>query len=375
MAEADLVIACDPIVAAHASTTSVMRHGRTRIALNTHHTPTAAVMKDPGWQFPGGHCDDLLGDAVGASAVKRIDSVALAEKLLGDAIYANPLMLGFAWQMGWVPLSLASVTRAMELNAVQVERNLIAFEWGRRAAHDPVMVARLSMPAQPVMWEGRPLRVGKESLDALVKRRFDYLVAYQNTAYAQRYADLVQRVREAEAPLDSRRLSEAVARQLFRLMAYKDEYEVARLLTSDAFKAQVEGQFEGDWKMVWHLAPPALGGAHGPNERPAKRRFAGSMWAWLFKAMRHGKVLRGTPFDPMGWTEDRLEDRAVLAEYTAMLSRILEGLDAQNLDAACRIAESADQIKGYGPVRHANVAAVRPKWAAWMAQHFDKAKG
>jgi indolepyruvate ferredoxin oxidoreductase len=373
MGEADLVIACDPIVASHAATTMVMRSGRTRIALNTHHTPTAALMKDPGWQFPSGHCDHVLGDAVGGSAIKRLDSVALATKLLGDAIYANPLMMGFAWQMGWIPLSLASLTRAIELNAVQVARNLAAFEWGRWAAHDPVMVARLSMPAQPVMWEGRPLRAGKESLDTLVKRRVDYLASYQNSAYAQRYADFVQRVRQAETPLKSSRLSEAVARHLFKLMAYKDEYEVARLLTSSAFKAQVAEQFEGDWKMVWHLSPPMQHGAeangHKPSDRPAKHRF-GPMWGWVLKAMSFGKVLRGTPVDPMGWTRDRREDRAVLAEYEAMLDRILPKLSAANLDAACRIAELADQIKGYGPVRHANVAAVRPRWMAGMAEHF-----
>ena len=326
-------------------------------------------MKDPSWQFPGGHCDHVLADAVGPDAIKRIDAVALANKLMGDAIYANPLMLGFAWQMGWVPLSLASITRAIELNAVQVARNLAAFEWGRRAAHDPVMVARLSLPAKPVLWEGKPLRIGKESVEALIQRRHGYLVDYQDQAYAERYEAFVKRVQVAEAPLGSRRLGEAVARQLFRLMAYKDEYEVARLLSADAFRAQVAAQFKGDWKMVWHLSPPMLHGGHNPAARPAKYRF-GPMWSWVMKALRFGKRLRGTPFDPMGWTRDRREDRAVLAEYEDMLSRILPRLNAQNLEAACRIAELADQIKGYGPVRHANVQAVRPQWARLMAEHF-----
>jgi indolepyruvate ferredoxin oxidoreductase len=365
MAEADLVIACDPIVAAHATTMSVMNNGRTRIALNTHHTPTAALMKDPSWQFPAGHCDQVLGDAVGGSAVKRIDSVALATRLLGDAIYANPLMLGFAWQMGWVPLSLASLTRAIELNGVQVARNQAAFEWGRRAAFDPVMVARLSMPAQPVLWQGRPMKAGREDLDTLVQRRVSYLTSYQNAAYAERYRVFVERVRQAESPLGSRRLSEAVARNLFKLMAYKDEYEVARLLTSSEFKEQVAQQFEGDWKMVLHLAPPMLSGGHSPSDRPAKRDF-GPLWQWALRGLAYGKVLRDTWLDPMAYSRDRREDKALLARFESMLNTLLPGLNAQTLDQACKVAEVADSIKGYGPVRHANAQAAITKWDRLM---------
>jgi indolepyruvate ferredoxin oxidoreductase len=361
MAEADLVIACDPIVAAHASTMTVMNKGRTRIALNTHHAPTAALMQDPNWQFPAGHCDSVLGDAVGAESVKRIDSVALATRLLGDAIYANPLMLGFAWQMGWVPLSLASLTRAIELNGVQVARNQEAFEWGRRAAHDPVMVARLSMPAEPVLWQGKPLKAGREDVQTLVQRRVAYLTSYQNAAYAERYRVLVARVQQAEAPLGGHRLSEAVARNLFKLMAYKDEYEVARLLTSSEFKAQIAQQFEGDWKMVLHLAPPMLGGAKDASSRPAKHDF-GPLWQWAMRGLAWGKVLRGTWFDPMGYSQDRREDKALLARYESMIAQMLPLLSRQTLDKACEVAEVAESIKGYGPVRHANAKAAITKW-------------
>ncbi|TAK95718.1 MAG: indolepyruvate ferredoxin oxidoreductase family protein [Aquabacterium sp.] len=363
MAEADLVIGCDPIVAAHATTVSVMSAGRTRVVLNTHHTPTAALMQDANWQFPAGHCDKVLGDEVGAQAIKRLDAVVLANRLLGDAIYANPLMLGYAWQMGWVPLSLASLTRAIELNAVQVERNLAAFEWGRRAAHDPVFVARMSMPAQPVQWTARPLRYGKDDLDTLVQRRMNYLAEYQNEAYAERYRALVGRVRQAESTLNSTRLTETVARQLFKLMAYKDEYEVARLLTSKAFKAQLEEQFEGDWRMVLHLAPPWMGGGKTPSDRPPKHDF-GPFWQWSMQGLAKFRGLRGTWFDPMGYSRDRREDRAVLAEFTSLLEQIMRKLNAGSLDHACRMAELADKIKGYGPVRHAQVQAVRTQWTA-----------
>jgi indolepyruvate ferredoxin oxidoreductase len=365
MAEADLVIGCDPIVTAHASTVSVMREGRTRIALNTHQTPTAALMHDASWQFPAGQCDQVLQGEVGAQAIKRLDAVALASRLLGDAIYANPLMLGYAWQMGWVPLHLASLQRAIELNGVQVARNLEAFEWGRRAAHDPVWVARMSLPAQPVQWQARPLRYGKEDLDALVQRRMVYLAEYQNEDYAERYRALVGRVRQAEATLNSTRLTESVARQLFRLMAYKDEYEVARLLTSDAFRAQVEAQFEGDWRMVMHLAPPWMPGGHDAQQRPRKHDF-GPIWQWAMRLLVPMRRLRGTWLDPMGYSQDRREDRAVLSEFEGLLETTMRKLNARTLDHACQLVELADRIKGYGPVRHANVEAVRSQWARLM---------
>ncbi len=370
MAEADLVIACDPIVAAHATTLGVMHRGRTHIALNTHHTPTAALMQDPEWQFPEGHCDKVLGEVAGAGVVKRLDAVALSNRLLGDAIYANPLMLGYAWQMGWVPLTLSALTRAIELNGVQVVRNLQAFEWGRRAAFDPVMVARLSVPAQPVQWLGRPAKAGKEDLDTLVQRRMAYLRDYQSEAYAQRYRQVVMRVREAEAPLGSSRMSLAVARQLFRLMAYKDEYEVARLLTSSSFKAQIAQQFEGDWRMVMHLAPPVLGAAGVGGERPVKRAF-GPLWQWALRGLAYGRILRGTWLDPMGHSRDRREDRALLAQYLGLIDHMLPALDAARLDLACKVAELADTVKGYGPVRHANAEAARGRWRDLMAR-FDQ---
>jgi indolepyruvate ferredoxin oxidoreductase len=390
VAEADLVIACDPIVAAHASTMSLASLGRTHVALNTHHTPTAALMQDANWQFPSGHCDSVIGQAVGEGATRRVDAVALASRLLGDAIYANPLMLGVAWQMGWVPLSLSALQRAIELNGVQVALNQAAFEWGRRAAHEPGLVARLSLPAKPVAWMGRggassaghaslgglsgshvpDGTLSKEALDALIERRASYLVEYQDKAYAARYRHVVARVRHAESPLDSTRLTETVARQLFKLMAYKDEYEVARLLTSRAFTEQIARQFEGDWRVVYHLAPPLLGrwGASAAAQGPAKHAFAGALWGWALKGLARGRRLRGTWLDPLAHNADRREDRAVLARYEALIGEVLQGLSAERLPWACQVAEVAELIKGYGPVRHANVEAAMRQWAALMTR-------
>ena len=376
-AEADLVMGCDPIVTALPATLAVMRAGRTHVALNTHHTPTAAAMSQRDWHYPGAQCDHVLADAVGSDpdAIARLDTVALAEKLLGDAIYANPMMLGFAWQKGWVPLSLQALTRAIELNAVQVARNLQAFAWGRHAAHDPARMARLLMPAQPVQWFPRAAGQGgqgtvdqdaAETLEAIVARRKAYLTDYQNAAYAARYEAWVTRVGDAEAAVEAvagaggQRLTRAVARQMFRLMAIKDEYEVARLLSSDAFRQQVAAQFEGDWRMVWHLAPPALGEGR-PDARPSKRAF-GPAWTPLLQGLAWARRVRNTWLDPLRFSRTRRDELDTLAEYEALLDDLLRHLGPQTLASACALAESAEAIKGFGSVRQANAAPVRQRW-------------
>jgi len=366
VAEAHLVLACDPIVAAHSNTLAVMHASRTHVALNTHQTPTAALVKDRDWQFPSGQCDQVLAEQVGTGRIRRLDAVRLAEQMLGDALYANPLMLGFAWQMGWVPLSLQAVQQAIELNGVQVVRNLQAFTWGRWAAHDPVRVARLSVPTQAVQWAGRAPKATQEPLAELVARRVDYLRQYQDEAYAEHYRQWVQRVQHAEQPLGSERLSREVATQLFRLMAIKDEYEVARLLTAPEFKAQLAQQFEGDWRMAYHLAPPrwwpwGQGSSPEGAARPVKQRH-GAWMGPVLGLLARAKGLRGTWLDPFAWSVDRREDRAVLAEYEALLNRCLPHLRASNLAQICDMARVPENIRGYGPVRHAAIVQARQRW-------------
>ncbi len=386
MAEADLLLGCDPIVAAHANTLATLQLGRTRLALNTHHTPTAALMQDPEWHFPAAQCESALKDAVGGTHLQKLDAVALAERLLGDAIYANPLMLGFAWQKGWVPLGLAALTRAMELNGVQVASNLSAFEWGRRAAHDPVMVARLSLPAQPVRfvpahqvsgktragaWMRGTQALSADALDALVTHRVADLTRYQDAAYAQRYVDVVQRVRQAEqacAQAGGLRMGTLVAQHLHKFMAYKDEYEVARQLTSAAFHEQIAQQFEGDYRVVYHLAPPTLSGTgQGGALRPIKRAHAG-LWPLAMRLLARLRGLRGTWLDPFARSADRREDHLVLSTYLQLVHHLLDGLRPDGLDAACEALSLADRIKGYGLVRHQHVQAVLPRWQAVLRQ-------
>jgi len=378
MAEADLVLGCDPIVTAHESTLSVMQRGRTRLALNSHATPTAAVLHDPAWAFPSAQCDQVLSEAVSPEQLRRIDAVALAERLLGDAIYANPLLLGFAWQMGWLPLQRTSIERALTLNGTQVERNLQAFAWGRHAAHDPAGVSRWAAPTQPIQWLGKAAGGSAQRaaaiLDELIQDRHTRLVDYQDHAYAQRYLDVLTRVRAAEHPLGSTRFSLAVARYLYKLMAFKDEYEVARLLTSEAFRKRIADQFEGAWTLVFHLAPPTLHAELDDAGRPRKRAF-GPAWRGVLHGLAWARRLRGTWLDPLRHSPEHREARQVLDDYLHAIEQILPRLTTANLSLACQIAELPETIKGYGPIRTPHVAAARQQWQRWLAQGFGVQPG
>ncbi|MES2091297.1 MAG: indolepyruvate ferredoxin oxidoreductase family protein [Pseudomonadota bacterium] len=355
-AAADLVIGCDAIVAASASTLGVMSTSRTRVALNTHGTPTAAFVRDPQWQFPAGHCDDVLDAAAMPGQVARLDANQLATQLLGDTIYANPLMLGYAWQQGWVPLSRAALLRAIELNAVQVDNNKAAFEWGCRAAHDLAAVQSLATPAQPV----QIIRKSATSLDTLVQRRIGFLTAYQSEAYARQYQAVVDQVRAAEQPMGSTLLSEAVARNLFKLMAYKDEYEVARLLTDRSFHDKVAAEFEGSYTLAYHLAPPFLAKTNSRG-LPVKQRF-GAGWGLGLHALKHFKVLRGTVLDPFGYTEERRQERRWVLQYQAGIQATLATLSPQTLEGALALARIPEQIKGFGHIKQAAMAVAQEQW-------------
>lgn len=359
-AEAHLVIGCDAIVTANKATLAVMREGRTFVAMNTHGTPTASFVHNPDWQFPGGNCEAAVAAAVGAGGLGMFDADALATGLLGDSIYTNPLMLGYAWQKGRVPLSHASLMRAIELNGVQVENNKAAFEWGRRAAHDLASVQALLKPAQVIEFVRRP------SLDEVINRRVEFLTGYQDAAYAAQYRSFVEKVRAAEAPLASTKLAEAVARYLFKLMAYKDEYEVARLHVDRRFHDRLAAQFEGDYKLHYHLAPPLLAKTNEKGEL-VKQRY-GPWMLGAFGLLARLKGLRGTAFDLFGRTEERRGERALIGEYRASVEELLAGLSAENLPLAVEIARIPEEIRGYGHVKARHLAAARPKWATLQAR-------
>jgi indolepyruvate ferredoxin oxidoreductase len=379
MGEANLVIGCDAIVTASDECVSRMQSGRTRVVLNSAPTPTAAFIKNPDWRFPGASTDADVRAAAGDDNVSAVDANRFALALLGDAIYTNPFVLGYAWQRGWLPLTHASLKRAIELNAVQVEKNLAAFEWGRRAAHDLAAVRTLigSQGRTPDTDTAGSKIVSlhtPKALDTLVDKRAKYLAAYQNDAYAARYRKLVDEVRAAETALDPAdaqfALTEAVAKNLHKLMAYKDEYEVARLYTDPAFIEKVKANFEGDWKLKFHLAPPALSkkDAHG---HLVKKQYG----PWVLSAMHvlaKLRFLRGTALDVFGKTQERRTERALIVQYEALVRELIGGLQpglaADKRALAVELANLPDGIRGYGHVKENNLKGVRTKWSQLLAK-------
>lgn len=361
MAKADLVIGCDPIVAANKASLAVMQNGRTFVALNSHGTPTAAFVHNPDWQFPGGSCEAAIAGAVGPGLVGSFDAEQAAVQLLGDSIYTNPLMLGYAWQKGRVPLTRAALMRAMELNGVQVANNQAAFEWGRRCAHNLAEVEALYRTAQVIQF------VKKTGLQELVAQREQFLTDYQNAAYAAQYRSFVDQVQAAEGRLgSSTRLTEAVARYLFKLMAYKDEYEVARLHTDPAFTAKIADMFDGDYKLVHHLAPP-LSAAKDAQGHLVKKSYQ----PWIrsaFGVLAKLKGLRGTPLDLFGRTAERRTERALIVEYRDCIMQLLPQLTTDKLELAVQIARIPEDIRGYGHVKERHLAAARSKWQGLMQQ-------
>jgi len=361
MAAADLILGCDPIVTAGKETTLRLRAGRTHVALNSHSTPTAAFVKNADWRNPADQCVADLTQAVGRDSLGVFDADAVASKLMGDTIFINPMILGYAWQKGWIPLGQASLLRAIELNGVAVEANKAAFEWGRQAAHDWARVQQLLTPAQVITLQPR------ETLASLVARRVEFLTGYQNAAYAEIYRGFVERVRAAEEQaVGKTALAEAVARYLFKLMAYKDEYEVARLHSDPAFRARIDAMFEGDYTLHYHLAPPLLAKKNATGEL-VKQPFGPAMGT-AFKLLARLKGLRGTALDVFGRTEERRGERALVAEYRASIEELLAGLTADNHTLAVEIARLPEQIRGYGHVKARHLAAVRPQWAALLGR-------
>ncbi|MBA3774024.1 MAG: indolepyruvate ferredoxin oxidoreductase family protein [Ramlibacter sp.] len=358
MAGADLVIGCDPIVTASKETVLRMRAGRTYVALNSHGTPTAAFVKKADWANPAEACSAQIVAAVGPDGVSAFDADMASTKLMGDSIYTNPMLLGYAWQKGWIPLGRESLIRAIELNAVAVDNNKAAFEWGRHAAHDWDAVQKHLAPAQVIAFKQR------ETLDHIVARRVEFLTAYQNEAYARTYRQFVEKVAAAEAPLGKSALAEMVARYLFKLMAYKDEYEVARLHTETGFQEKIAAMFEGDYKVNFHLAPPMTAKRNEKGELQ-KSKFGPAMLAG-FRVLAKLRALRGTPFDVFGATHERRTERALIAHYRATVEQVLETLGPDNHGLAVEIARVPEQIKGFGHVKERNLAAARAHWEQLM---------
>jgi indolepyruvate ferredoxin oxidoreductase len=352
---AQLVLGCDLVVSASTESIAKMAPSRTRAVINASVAPTAEFVKNPNWQLPG---SDLQRDIrESALAADFVPATELATALMGDAIATNMFILGYAYQKGWLPLSREALERAVELNGVAVEFNKKSFAWGRCAAADAERLRRLAVPADVVSIDEHFSR----NLDELLERRSRFLADYQNVAYASRYRRLVERVREVEMEkAGSTKLAEAVARGYHRLLAYKDEYEVARLHADGTFSNKIAGMFEGDYKVAFHLAPPLLARVDPITGEPRKMRFG----AWMlpvFKLLKSLKFLRGTPFDPFGHTDERRMERALIGEYEAMVERLLATLSAHNHALAVQIAATAEDMRGFGYIKRRNVEAARRK--------------
>ncbi|MDQ5902732.1 MAG: indolepyruvate ferredoxin oxidoreductase, partial [Pseudomonadota bacterium] len=348
--EAHAIVGGDLVVSAGTEAVSKMLGGKTRAVVNTAETPTAEFTRNPDWQFPLSRMEQRIVESCGEGSAWFFDAQHLSIRLMGDAIFANTLLLGAAWQRGMIPVSLAAIEKAFELNGTAVEKNKQAFLWGRRSAHQPEAVDKAATPAQVL-----PLQRFSRTLGEIVSRRAAELTAYQDSAYAERYRTLIARVESAEAPLGSTAVAEAVARNYFRLLAIKDEYEVARLYTDPAFMARIRENFEGDFQLQFHLAPPLLA-KHDPDSgRPLKQAYG----PWMMRAfgvLAKLKGLRGTALDIFGKTEERRMERQLISDYEADVALILQGLQPDSLSTALALAKLPEQIRGFGHVKAASVA-------------------
>ncbi len=364
---ADLVLGCDLVVTSGSEALSKMNDKRTKVLVNATVSPTADFVKNPDWQLPGTRLQADIVEAAGAKNVAFVPAGKLATALMGDAIATNMFMLGYAFQQGRIPLAEGSLVRAIELNGVAVEFNRKAFLWGRRAAADLARVERLATPAEII-----PIsQAFSRSLDELITRRVDFLTGYQDRAYAERYRKLVERVRSAEAQKVGASegkfpLTEAVARYHFKLMAYKDEYEVARLYSDPGFARKIEGMFEGGYKLKFHLAPPILN-RPDPRTGEARKSEFGPWMMTAFRILAKLKGLRGTPFDAFGISAERKAERRLIGEYEATVAELLEHLDGENRKLAVEIASVPEHIRGFGHVKRRHLDEAKKKEAGLLA--------
>ncbi len=339
----------------------------TRAVVNLEETRTGEFVQNFDKPFEAAAMRKRIEARVDAAHSDFAPATKLATALLGDSIATNMFMAGFAWQKGLVPLSREAIEHAIKLNGAAVEMNLRAFEWGRRAAHDLAAVERVAKTPEH---DPRP-----RTLEEIVTRRAEFLTGYQNAAYAARYRALVERMRRAEAERapGCRGLAEAAAHNFFKLMAYKDEYEVARLYTEGTFLRRLSEQFEGDFKLRFHLAPPLLARRDPATGKLLKRRYG----AWVFSAFKllaRLRFLRGTKLDVFGYTVERRGERRLIAEYESLISDIATKLTPANHAAALALARIPERIRGYGHVKEANLAAAKRDEAELLAAFRNPAR-
>jgi indolepyruvate ferredoxin oxidoreductase len=360
---ADLVLGCDLIVAGNTKTLAATRHGSTYVLANTQETMPGAFTRNADMQYPTQALRRNIVEAVGQERAEFVDSGRIATALLGDSIAANMFMLGFAYQRGLIPLSATSIESAIELNGAAKKMNTEAFRWGRQAAVNPQAVEQL-LAAKAA---GQGMRISPEpvkTLDEVIAVRHQFLTAYQSSAYAQRYSALVEQVRNAEQRLGNGRseLTQGVAKYYFKLLAIKDEYEVARLHVESGFLDRISQQFEGDYKLVFNLAPPLFAKRDPHTGLPKKSEF-GPWIVPVFRLLAKLRGLRGTALDVFGYSVERRQERALIQRYEAVIAEVLPLLEdgGAHYDTLLELVSLPEQIRGYGHVRAKAMALARQR--------------
>jgi indolepyruvate ferredoxin oxidoreductase len=350
----DLILGCDLVTSASERVLATADSGRTFGVVNSHEIMPAQFTRSADLRFPAKEMSREIEARLRPQGAHFVDSTLIATDLLGDSIASNMFTMGYAYQKGLIPIGAAAIERAIELNGVSVKLNLDAFLLGRRAAHDPELFASLVL---------KKTDRRAETLDELIERRFKDLVAYQDAAYAGRYRALVDKVRHAEEARckGAAALTEAVARYYYKLLAYKDEYEVARLYTDGEFRTELEKRFKGG-RLKFHLAPPLLS-SRDPVTGHLRKRAYGPWMMRAFEVLAKLKLLRGTAFDPFGYSAERKQERALVREYEQTIQDVLAGLNAANHSLAVEIASVPQMIRGFGHVKDRHLGPARKRWA------------
>ncbi len=348
----DLLLGCDLVQAASADVIARLADDRSNAIVNSHETPTGDFTRQPDAPLFGDVLRARIEKACGPNHTRFDDVAAIGTALFGDSIVSNIMLLGLAYQMGVVPLSAEAIERAVALNGTAIDQNIAAFRTGRLLGHDAEKVTKLAEAARPAL----PHRHIPENLADLMALHQRHLTAYQNAAYAERYTALVEKVRAAEAKAlpGHDDLAQTVAKSYLKLLAYKDEYEVARLYGDSAFARQLAQTFDGSMKLHVHLAPPLLARTDPATGRPEKRTF-GPWILPVFGFLAKLKGLRGTAFDPFGYSAERKMERRLITDFEADVALILDHLDAGNHALASELAALPQAMRGFGPVKKANV--------------------
>jgi indolepyruvate ferredoxin oxidoreductase len=368
---ATTILGCDMLVTADGDCLSKILSGETKIVLNTHQAQTGEFTRNPDWKIPA---DQIIGSIkmlCGDNNLFTVSATQMATALTGDSIATNMFMLGYAYQKGFIPVSQGAILCAIELNGASIKMNQQAFIWGRRAAFDSAKVQEIATPAEAAGPSDHHRRISKTQEESVERRVFS-LTHYQSAGYAKKYKALVDAVRTADEKLNGRswELTAAVARYYYKLMAYKDEYEVARLYTDGQFLSQIKQTFDGDFKVRFNLAPPLLAKRDKETGHLKKMEF-GPWMLNVFRVLAPLKFLRGTPLDIFGYSAERRMERQLIGDYKKTVEGLLSGLTAANYDTAVEIASIPEHIRGYGHVKEKHLADAKKKEAELLAK-FSK---